>query len=87
VRLGPAAVLVTPSHGRDAEIDPFPASIGSRVEEPVLTILVGDLARSVGADAGRSAQPASWPPLDLFDGVIVGASIIARGHQPVIAAS
>jgi HSP20 family protein len=62
----PAAVLVTPSHGRDAEIDPFPTSIGSRVEEPVLTILVGDLARSAGADAGRSAQP-PWPPLDLFE--------------------
>ena len=26
------------------------------------------------------------PPLDEFDGVIVGASIIARGHQPAVAA-
>lgn len=26
------------------------------------------------------------PPLSLFDGVIVGASIIARGHQPAVAA-
>jgi menaquinone-dependent protoporphyrinogen oxidase len=25
------------------------------------------------------------PPLDQFDGVIVGASVIARGHQPAIA--
>jgi menaquinone-dependent protoporphyrinogen oxidase len=25
------------------------------------------------------------PPLDVFDGIIVGASIIARGHQPAIA--
>jgi HSP20 family protein len=62
-----AAVLVTPSHGSDAEIDPFPTSIRSRVEEPVLTILVGDVAGSAGADAGRSAQPAPWPPLDLFE--------------------
>ena len=33
----------------------------------MLTILVGDVARSAGADAGRSAQPAPWPPLDLFE--------------------
>lgn len=26
------------------------------------------------------------PPLDSFDGIIVGASVIARGHQPAIAA-
>ena len=25
------------------------------------------------------------PPLDQFDGVIVGASVIARGHQPAVA--
>ena len=25
------------------------------------------------------------PPLDQFDGVMVGASVIARGHQPAIA--
>ena len=25
------------------------------------------------------------PPLDQFDGIIVGASIIARGHQPAVA--
>ena len=28
----------------------------------------------------------STPPLNRFDGVIVGASVIARGHQPAIAA-
>jgi menaquinone-dependent protoporphyrinogen oxidase len=27
----------------------------------------------------------SVPPLDLFQGVIIGASVIARGHQPVVA--
>jgi HSP20 family protein len=37
------------------------------VEEPVLTILVGDVTGSAGADAGRSAQPPLWPPLDLFE--------------------
>ena len=26
------------------------------------------------------------PPLDQFDGILVGASVIARGHQPAIAA-
>jgi HSP20 family protein len=33
----------------------------------MLTILVGDVAEPAEADAGRSAQPASWPPLDLFE--------------------
>jgi HSP20 family molecular chaperone IbpA len=63
----PTAVLVTPSHDRDAEIDPSPTSIGSRVEEPVLTILVGGVTKPADADAGRSATPAPWPPLDLFE--------------------
>ena len=34
---------------------------------PVLTILVGDVTEPAGADVGRSAHPASWPPLDLFE--------------------
>lgn len=33
-----------------------------------------------------NAKDAPTPPLDQFDGVIVGASVIARGHQPSIAA-
>lgn len=33
----------------------------------MLTILVGDVTGSAAADAGRSAQPAPWPPLDLFE--------------------
>jgi HSP20 family protein len=37
------------------------------VEEPVLTILVGDVTKPTDADAGRSTTPAPWPPLDLFE--------------------
>lgn len=58
----PAAVLVTPAGGQDAEMDRF----GSRMEDPVLTILVGDVEPG-DADTVRSAQPARWPPLDLFE--------------------
>jgi HSP20 family protein len=39
---------------------------GSRVEESVLTILVGDVEPG-DADTVRSAQPVRWPPLDLFE--------------------
>ena len=34
---------------------------------PVLTIRVGDVTEPAGVDVGRSAHPASWPPLDLFE--------------------
>lgn len=33
----------------------------------MLTILVGDTSEPAGAGAGRPAQPAPWPPLDLFE--------------------
>ena len=39
--------------------------MGERTQ--VLTILVGNLTESGVADAGRSARPISWPPLDLFE--------------------
>jgi HSP20 family protein len=43
--------------------------IGSSVDErtPVLTIRVGDVTEPAGVDVARSAHPASWPPLDLFE--------------------
>lgn len=37
------------------------------MNEPVLTILVGDVTKPTQADAGRSATPAPWPPVDLFE--------------------
>jgi HSP20 family protein len=38
-----------------------------RVDQPVLTILVSDATEPTEADAGRSAGPGPWPPLDLFE--------------------
>jgi menaquinone-dependent protoporphyrinogen oxidase len=32
-----------------------------------------------------NAKEPPTPPLDQFDGIIVGASVIARGHQPAVA--
>ncbi len=75
----PASVLVTPAGGQDAEMD----RSGSRMEDPVLTILVGDVMEPGDADTVRSAQPARWPPLDLFES---WRSFLVRADVPGIKA-
>jgi menaquinone-dependent protoporphyrinogen oxidase len=53
------------------------AKIAGRLRET----LVG-----VGCDVflENAAEPMAALPLETFDGIVVGASVIARGHQPVI---